>query len=62
MDERGRVALPGFFLEDMEPVYGDRLDGVMSWATGANVSALQGKPIRIRMRLRDADVFALRFA
>ncbi len=60
-DESG-APLPRFSMADMEPVYGDRLDGVISWSTGADLSSLQGKPIRIRIRLRDADIFALRFA
>ena len=58
--ESGEV-IPGFGLDDMEPVYGDELDGEVSWASSGDVSALQGQPVRLRIRLVDADVFALRF-
>ena len=60
-DEYG-VPLPGFAMEDAEPIFGDCLDGAVSWAAGFDLSTLRGRPVRIRMRLRDADVFALRFA
>ena len=29
---------------------------------GADVSALAGKPVRLRVRLKDADLFSMRFA
>ena len=54
--------IAGFGLGDMEPVYGDRLDEAVSWRSNRDVSALQGRPVRLCMRLVDADVFALRFA
>lgn len=60
-DESG-VPLPGFAMEDAKPIFGDCLDGAVSWAAGFDLSTLRGRPVRIRMRLRDADVFALRFA
>ena len=60
-DEEGR-ALPGFALDDMDPLYGDQLDAPISWKGGGDLSALIGTPVRLRFELRDADVFALRFA
>ena len=32
-----------------------------SWMNGSDVSSLAGKPIRLRFRLKDADLFALQF-
>jgi len=59
-DEAGQ-AVPGFSAEDMEPLFGDSLDQVVSWNGGADISALSGKTIRIRFRLSDADLFAIQF-
>jgi hypothetical protein len=59
-DEGGRP-LPGFALADMAPLFGDELDAVATWKSGANLSSLAGKPVRLRFVLADADVFALRF-
>ncbi len=54
--------VPGFALDAATPFYGDRLDQPMAWKEQADVSALAGRPVRLRFRLRDADVFAFRFA
>jgi hypothetical protein len=54
--------LPGFALADMPPLYGDELDATVAWKSSADVSALAGKPVRLRFVLKDADVFAMRFA
>ncbi len=59
-DANGR-ALPGFTLADSQELYGDSLAQAVEWKNGADVSALAGKPVRLRLELRDADLFSLRF-
>ena len=54
-------AVPGYAMDDMQPVYGDRLDFPVSWKNGGNVGALAGLAIRLRFELKDADVFSIRF-
>ncbi|MCX5661712.1 MAG: hypothetical protein NTW19_18695 [Planctomycetota bacterium] len=53
-------ALEGFALADMEPLFGDELDAVVTWKGGAALAAVTGHPVRLRVRLQDADLFALR--
>lgn len=53
--------LPGYALSDCPPLYGDELDTVAAWKSGSDLSALAGKPIRLRFVLQDADLYALRF-
>lgn len=60
-DESGRP-LPGFALADMAPLFGDELDAVVRWKSGAPLPDLNGQPVRLRILFKDADVFALRFA
>lgn len=60
-DEQGRP-LPGFALADMPELFGDELAAVAKWKTGSDLAALRGKTVRLRIRLQDADLFALRFA
>ncbi|MFW6133611.1 MAG: hypothetical protein ACOC8F_06910 [Planctomycetota bacterium] len=60
-DEAG-WSVPGFGLGEMTPVYGDRLDHPVAWAAGGDVSGLAGRTVRLRFELKDADVFAMRFA
>lgn len=53
--------IPGFTLDECEEVFGDQLDRVVEWKSGNNVSNLAGKPIRLRIVMKDADLFALQF-
>ncbi|MBL9214597.1 MAG: hypothetical protein JNG83_03880 [Opitutaceae bacterium] len=59
-DEEGR-ALPGFGLADCPPVFGDAIDRVVTWTSGIDVSAVSGRPVRLRFVLRDADLYAFQF-
>ncbi len=49
--------LPGFAAE----LLGDDLERPVCWENGADLSALEGKPVRLRWGLREADLFAFRF-
>lgn len=60
-DEAGNV-VPGFGLADMAELYGDELEGVATWKSGSDVSSLVGKPVRLRVVMKDADLYAWRFA
>jgi len=58
--EDGR-ALEGFSLEDCAEIYGDEIERAVVWR-GGTLEALVGKPVRLRFVLKDADLFAFRFA
>ncbi|MDQ3624926.1 MAG: hypothetical protein M3463_21005 [Verrucomicrobiota bacterium] len=53
--------IPGFALADCQSVTYDDIDRVIAWKNGSDVSALAGKPVRLRLMLKDADVFAFQF-
>ena len=42
-------------------VFGDSLERTVTWKGQADLGTLAGKPIRLRLVLRDADLFSLRF-
>lgn len=54
-------ALPGFTLEDCPPIFGDTIERMVTWKNGGDVSSLVGKPVRLRLALQDADVYAFQF-
>jgi hypothetical protein len=60
-DENGQP-LPGFALADMPELFGDELAAPATWKSGSDLSALKGRTIRLRVRMMDADLYALRFA
>lgn len=58
--------LEGYQLADSTVLFGDHLAGTVTWQRSSggrtdDLSALAGKPIRIRFVLNDADLYALRF-
>jgi hypothetical protein len=61
LDESG-TPITGYAMSDGDPVFGDSLDRVIDWKGKSDVSALSGKTIRMRVILKDADLFAIQFA
>ena len=59
-DKTGTV-IPGFALADCPPIYGDAIEEVVKWNVGSDVSALAGKPVRLRFVMTDADLYSIRF-
>jgi hypothetical protein len=42
-------------------VIGDSLDQGVQWKAGGDVSSLAGRPVRLKIELKDADLFSFRF-
>lgn len=55
------TAYPGFSLDDCDELFGDTLARPVSWKQKSDVSALQGRPVRLRFVMSDADLFAYQF-
>ncbi len=53
--------IPGYTLADCPPLIGDKVQHIMTWKSGSDVSSLSGKPIRLRFVMRDADLYSFRF-
>lgn len=53
--------IPGFTLEEAEEQFGDSIARTVMWKNGADVSAIAGKPVRLRFALKDADLYAIKF-
>lgn len=59
-DAEGK-AIAGHALADCPPIFGDSLDRKVTWSGGWDVSALAGKPVKVRFVLHDADLFSYKF-
>jgi len=53
--------VPGFTLADCQELNTDDVGRAVSWKNGSDVSSLAGKSIRLRFRLKDADLYAFQF-
>ncbi|HNY80558.1 MAG: hypothetical protein RBS72_19600 [Sedimentisphaerales bacterium] len=56
----GRSAT-GHGLTQCPEIYGDAIEHTVKWQSGSDVSALAGRPVRLRFALRDADLYAFGF-
>ena len=55
-------AAPGYALADCDEVFGDSLERTVTWKGRSDLGPLAGRPVRLRLELKDADLFALQFA
>ncbi|HTN06176.1 hypothetical protein [Agriterribacter sp.] len=60
LDEKNKP-LPGYTLNDSQEIIGNEIKRIVSWNGKEDVSALSGKIIRLKIYLKDADLYALKF-
>lgn len=53
--------LPGCSLDECDEIYGDELERTVKWNGRADVGKLAGQVVRLRVDMRDADIYSLRF-
>jgi len=61
IQDQGGTSIPRFRLEDSEPLIGNEIGRPVRWKSGSDVSALSGRPVRLRIVLKDASLYALQF-
>jgi hypothetical protein len=59
-DENG-TPIPGFTMDDAQSIIGNEIKRIVSWNGNENVSALASKPVRLRIYIKDADLYSLKF-
>ena len=52
--------IDGFSLDECDEIFGDSVDRPVTWSSG-DLTALAGRPVRLRFQLNDADLYAFRF-
>jgi hypothetical protein len=58
-DEAGQP-IPGFSLQDADELIGDEIERVATWRGKRDLAELAGRPIRLRFKLQDADLYSFR--
>lgn len=61
LQDASGAPVAGYALADADPIVGDEIERVVSWQGRTDTSRLAGTPVRMRLSLEDADVFAFRF-
>lgn len=52
---------PDFACADSETILGNEISRTVSWKNGPDLSPLAGQPIRLRFRMKDANLYSFRF-
>ena len=52
---------PGFTLMEADEFVGDSIATTVKWKSGASLSSLLGKTVRLHFVMSDADIYSLRF-
>ncbi len=60
LDEAGKP-MPGYAAGDCNKIIGNEIRRTVTWKNKDNLSDLAGKPVRLRFRITDADLYSLRF-
>ncbi|MCH2211221.1 MAG: hypothetical protein MK110_07950 [Fuerstiella sp.] len=60
LDVDGRP-FEGFGQDECYEIFGDEIERTVTWKRGQDVSCLSGKAVRLRVVLRDADLYSFRF-
>ncbi len=42
-------------------IFGDEIEGTVRWDGGSDLSAMAGKPVRLRVNMKEADLYSIRF-
>ena len=53
--------IPGFTREDCDLIFGDSLDRRVSWKGNPSVASLIGQPVVLRVWMREADLYSMKF-
>jgi hypothetical protein len=59
--EADGTPIPGFTLAENSTLTGDAIEQAVTWKSRKEVAELEGRPVRLRFVLQEADLFALRF-
>jgi hypothetical protein len=54
--------LPYFTAEDCEVIQDDAVDYEVRWKDGPHLQGLVGRPVRVRVTMRNTKLYALQFA
>ncbi|HRO46525.1 hypothetical protein [Agriterribacter sp.] len=60
LDEKGKP-VPGYTFKDSQEIIGNEIKRIVSWNGKQDVSALQGKTVKMKIYLKDADLYSFKF-
>ena len=59
-DENGKP-IPGYTLEDSQTIIGNEISRIVPWKGNSDLQNLASKTVRLRISMKDADLFSIKF-
>jgi len=53
--------IAGFALDDCPEFIGDEIEHIVQWKNGGDIGHLAGQPVRLRIKMKDANLYAFKF-
>ena len=53
--------IEGYALEDCSEIFGDEIERPVSWKDGSDLSSLAGRVVRLKLEIRNGDLYSRRF-
>lgn len=60
LDAKGKP-LPGYTFNDSQEIIGNEIKRIVSWNGNEDISSLEGKTVRLKIYLKDANLYSLKF-
>ena len=60
LDGQTAEPIPGYTWEEAIPISGDHLFARVRWQEREDISELVGRPVRVELAMREAELFAIR--
>jgi len=61
IQDEGGKPIPGYTLEDSQEIIGNEISRIVTWGGESDLRKLSSKTIRLRVYMKDADLFSIRF-
>jgi hypothetical protein len=59
-DENGKP-IPGYTMDESDTIIGNEISRIVTWKGNKNVESLASKTVRLRIFMKDADLYSLKF-
>ena len=61
LQDENRIPIPGFTLDDSQQVIGNEISRIVQWKNNGDLRSLVSKKVRLRIQMKDADLYSIRF-
>lgn len=61
IQDQNEKPIPGFEMENCQEIIGNEIERIVFWRGNPDLKALAGQVVRLKIHLKDADLFAMKF-